>query len=239
MRTSARTVPLGRTLQIAALCTLLLGAQRTRSAWLPFVEPFDGDALAPGWSVLNPTLATLSVAGGALHVSPNQGGLGTIWFEDAEGALVYRTVTGDFTALVRAHARAAGSGSEPPPVSYRLGGLLARAPGSSSGARDSVHVALGAGVPANPVCAEDKTTDDSVSDFLLHPIASPDGDLRLRRRGASFELAYRALGAPTWSVLRTHVRPDMPATLEIGLMAYSAPSPPALELHFDRFELGP
>ena len=221
----------------------LAAAQQVRGARLPFVDPFDGAVLAPGWSVLNPTLATIAVSGGALHVTPNQGGLGVIWFQDAEGALAYRTVTGDFTATVRAHARAAGSATQPPPAPYRLGGLLARDPASSPGARNSVHVALGSGVtdapPFAPVCAEDKTTVDSASDFVLHPIASADGDLRIRRRGASFELAYRAIGSASWSVLRTHTRPDLPATLEVGLMAYSAPAPPDLELHFDRFELGP
>jgi hypothetical protein len=230
-------------LVLLAAGALLLGAQQIRSARLPFREPFDGTALGPGWSVLNPALATVTVAGGALRVVPNQGGLGTIWFEDAEGALVHRTVTGDFTAITRAQARAAGGSSQPPPAPYRLGGLLARAPGSAPGARDSVHVALGSGVtdapPFAPVCAEDKTTNDSSSVFVLHPIASPDGDLRLRRRGSSFELAYRPIGVPQWTVLATHVRADLPATLHVGLMAYSAPSPPDLELVFERFELLP
>ncbi len=241
MSTKAAISFLCRALPIVAASALFLGAQEIH-ARLRFVEPFDGTTLGPGWSVLNPALSTLSVSGGALHVTPNQGGLGTIWFQDAEGALVYRTVTGDFTAIVRAHARDSGNDTQPPPAPYRLGGLLARDPNSGAGARNSVHVALGSGVtdgpPFAPVCAEDKTTVDSVSDFVLHPIASADGDLRLRRRGASFELAYRAIGSTQWSVLRTHARPDLPATLQVGLMAYSAPTPPALELRFDRFELG-
>ena len=208
-----------------------------------FVDSFAGNALDPSWSVLNPSLATISVSGGALHIAPNQGGLGTIWFQDAEGALVYRTVTGDFTATARVHARRTSNGTLAPDVSYRLGGILARRPGSSPGARDSVHVALGAGVldapPFAALCAEDKTTDDSVSDFLLHPIASADGELRLRRRGASFQCAYRAQPNAPWSVLRTHTRADLPPTLQLGLMAYSASSPPDLVVHFERFVLEP
>lgn len=156
---------------------------------------------------------------------------------------MHRTVTGDFTASARVHARRTSNGALAPDVAYRLGGILARRPGSSSGARDSVHVALGAGVldapPFAALCAEDKTTDDSVSDFLLHPIASADGELRLRRRGTRFECAYRAQPNAPWSVLRAHTRPDLPATLQRGLMAYSPAAPPDLALHFERFVLEP
>lgn len=226
-------------LSLALLTGLLVSAQRTRPAPTPFFEDsFDGTGLDPSWRVLHPDLATVSVTNGALRIAPNQGGLATIWYQDAEGALVYRNVTGDFTATARVHARLPGS-ALPPPVSYRLGGILARRPGSTAGDRDSVHVALGAGVPTMPVCAEDKTTVDSVSDFLLHPIPSADGELRLRRRGARFSMAWRPFGVGPWMPLRSHLRPDLPATLQVGLMAYSADASANLELRFDRFRLEP
>ena len=221
---------------MVALALLLGGAQQPHSEReVYFRDSFDGTALDLRWHVLHPSLATIEVADGALSLTPTQGGLASIWFEDAEGVLVYRTVTGDFTATARVHARRPGT-SDPPSTPYRLGGLLARRPGAVSGARDSVHVALGAGVTGP--CAEDKTTQDSDSDFVLYPIASADGELRIRRRGASFELAYRALGVLPWTVLRTHLRPDLPATLQVGMMAYSTPTPPDLVARFERFVLG-
>jgi hypothetical protein len=207
-----------------------------------FLDPFDGTQLDPSWSVLNPGLGSVQVAGGELRITPTQSGLGSIWFEDAEGVLVRRSVAGNFTATTRVHARSLANPAQPPAVPYKLGGLLARDPGSSSGARDSVHVALGSGVltepPFAPVCAEEKTTLASSSAFTLHPISSPDGELRLQRRGTSFELSYRPIGGP-WVVLATHVRADLPATLDVGLMAYSASSPADLVVSFERFLLAP
>ncbi len=217
---------------------LLLGPTRSVEV-RAFRETFDGSALGPGWSVLHPSLAAVEVAGGALRITPSSAGPGSMWYQDSEGVLAYRMVTGDFTATARVHARDAGNGTQPPPAPYRLGGILARDPSSSPGQRNSVHVALGAGVVTDPVCAEDKTTEGSVSDFMLHPIASADGDLRLRRRGDQFECSFRALGSSTWTPLRTHVRPDLPSTLEIGLMAYSAQTPPAIAMRFESFFLGP
>lgn len=235
---------------LASLASVLCAAQVVRVGARPSTPPqpvlsdaFDGTSLSSTWSVLHPELATISVSGGALHLAPTQGGLASIWFQDAEGPLVYKPVTGDFTATTIVHARNSSNPTQPPPPPYRLCGLLARDPASASGSRDSVHVALGSGTldapPFASICAEDKTTLASQSDFVLYPIASADGELRLQRRGAAFELAYREIGAPSWSVLRVHQRPDLPATLHVGLMAYSASAPAAIEASFDEIVFAP
>ena len=223
----------------------LLGAALALGAAPPvpdaraFRDDFEGDTLAASWEVLHPDYVDLQVSDGALEITPNRSGFPWVWYESFEGVLVHRTVSGDFTAVTRAHARDATDPTQPPGISYRMGGILARSPASTIGACDNLHVTLGAGVPGTPVCAEVKVTNDSVTSFTLHPIASPDGYLRMRRRGAEFELAHRASGAGAWTVLATHTRADMPETLQVGLIAYSYSGPPDLVARFDHFVLGP
>ena len=51
-----------------------------------------------------------------------------------------------------------------------------------------VHVAIGGGDGVVPFAFEDKTTNDSVSDYVLHPGAAMDSELRIVRQGATFTL---------------------------------------------------
>ncbi|MBI5432470.1 MAG: hypothetical protein HZA52_06550 [Planctomycetes bacterium] len=202
-------------------------------------DDFEASQLSSAWRIENPGLARFTQGGGVLTITPLASGPSAIWFNDDEGPLIYKRVTGDFTVSARVHARDSLFPSAPPPAPYRLGGLLARNPNSTSPDLDWVHVALGAGDASAPVAVEDKTTVDSTSDYVFQAVATPDAELRIRRRGASFELAWRPLGAPAWSPLRTHVRPDLPATLDVGLMAYSASTPPRLVLTVDEVVFSP
>jgi hypothetical protein len=96
-----------------------------------------------------------------------------------------------------------------------------------------VHVAVGAGPLASPQVTEDKTTTDSVSTFFFHPFGATEAELRLVRAGTVFTMYARAIGAPGWALLGTHDRPFLPATLQVGLMAYDFNVAPDLTLSFD------
>jgi hypothetical protein len=199
----------------------------------------DGTALSACWNLLHPEIALIEVSGGSLRVQPTASGNGNVWFADSEGPLVYREITGDFEVTTIAHARDPNDVSQPPPPQFRLGGLLVRDPASSAGDRNSVHVVVGGGDNANPVSVEDKTTDGSSSDFLFYPVASADVELRITRAGSLFGLYYRAVGGPTWILTRSHDRPDLPATVHVGLMAYSTPAPPDVTVAFEEIVFGP
>ncbi len=199
----------------------------------PLSDTFDGTSLSPDWQVLNGSLVDVEVSGGALHLEPLATGASNIWFDDAEGPLVHKTVTGDFTLKARVRAVDPSAPGQPPAPQFRLGGLLVRDPANAPGSLDWVHVAFGAGSTAVPVTVEDKSTDESVSDWIPHPAPAAAGWLRIRRAGSLFHTAYRPFGAAAWIPLRTFDRPDMPATVQVGAMVYSLNAPPGIRVSFD------
>ncbi|MCE9596137.1 MAG: hypothetical protein K8S98_18260 [Planctomycetes bacterium] len=210
-----------------------------RSSLLALSDDFEGAQIASAWLYDNPSLAQFAQGGGALSITPTASGLTSIWFDDSEGPLIYKQVTGDFTVRATLHARDTVAPNAPPPQPYRLGGLLVRNPNGSSGDLDWVHVAIGGGDASVPIAVEDKTTVDSSSDFVLHPLLTADAEVRIRRRGVDFELHWRPIGTTTWTALRVHHRPDLPATVDVGLMAYSASTPPRLRLACDEIVFAP
>lgn len=193
-------------------------------------DTFDGVALDPSWTVLNPAVATLTVSGGELHLQIDTQ---SNWFNGIESVLVHKDVTGDFDVRTVVHAAKTSNSSVAPDPEYRLGGLLARDPASTPASSNFVHVALGSGPLAIPFAAEDKTTDDSVSAYFFHPIAATEGELRLTRAGADFSMYYRPIGDLVWQLLGTHTRADLPATLQVGMMAYDFNASPDLTVSFE------
>lgn len=204
-------------------------------------DEFAGAALDPEWSVLNPSLTTLSVSNGVLELQPTVGGLQNIWYQGAEGPLVWRLVSGDFEVTTRLTVDDPQNPGAPPPISYRLAGILLQDPSSTPVDNDFCHVALGGGDGVSPLAAEDKDTIDSTSDFVLHPVATLTGELRLMRSNGVVSMWHRTDDTQPWTLLRQHARPDLPQTLRVGLMAYSAASPPRVRARFEwiRFAAAP
>jgi hypothetical protein len=215
---------------------VLLGAAATTTTSTtttipePFDDSFDGGALDPAWTVLNPGVATVSVSGSQLHLQIDSQ---SNWFNNVESILVHKSVTGDFDVQTTLHAAKTSNSALAPDPEYRLGGLLARDPASTPAMSNFVHVALGAGPLAVPFAAEDKTTTDSSSTYFFHPIADTEGELRLTRVGDDFSMYYRPIGDPTWQLLGSATRADLPPTLQVGLMAYDFNASPDITVSFD------
>jgi len=205
----------------------------TTTSTMPPGDPsdsFGGVALDPSWTVLNPSVATVSVSGGQLHLQINTL---TNWFNAIESVLVYKQVTGDFDAHTTLHATKTSNLTAEPDPEYRLGGLLARDPASSPADSNFVHVALGASSNVIGPAAEDKSTIDSSSTYFFYDIPETQGELRLTRVGSLFSMYYRPIGDMTWQLLNSHVRNDLPATLQVGMMAYDFNGSPDFTMHFD------
>lgn len=196
-------------------------------------DSFDGDSLDPAWNVLHPGLVTVSVSGGALHLTPTASGAPDIWYNGGEGPLVYKSVTGDFDVVATLTTRNPSIPADPPPPEYRLAGLMARDPASTPASSNTVHVALGAGSTGQGTSYEYKSTDDSVSDWAATPTASPAGQVRLVRSGSTFEMHWRPTTMAGWTMIQSFNRPDLPATLQVGPMVYSVDAPASIEALFD------
>ena len=200
------------------------------SAWS---DSFDGTELDASWSIYNSHLLDYSVSGGELHLRPTQSGPPVTWYADGEGPLVYKLVRGDFDVRATVRAYVPGSPGQAPPATFRMGGISLRDPSSVAGNRNWLHVSVGSGDLARPVAVEDKTTQMSNSNLQLTALSSPSAEIRAVRSGNDVTFYYRENAAAAWTALRTFARPDLPPTIQVGLMVYSWDSPNTVQASFE------
>ena len=205
------------------------------TAWGDLADFSDGfdDSDYAGWTVLRPDLATVAVAGGELRVTPDDN---TLWFQASQSVLVWKRITGNFRATAVVRSRAASDDSQPPPFLIHLGGLMAR--DGAAAAENYVFEVVGRDV--NDLSIEGKTTDDAVSIYEGPSWAASDAELRLCRIGTTFHLYARPLSDPVWQqplpTLATIDRPDLPATLQVGINAYAAQPAADLVVRVERVD---
>lgn len=197
-------------------------------------EEFEMAELHGSWNLLHPELVDWQLEGGELALSPTSFGVPDMWFNEGEGPLFWRELTGDFTVTTAVRVSAANDPNVPPPTGFRLGGLLVRS-GQTPGLLDHdwAHVATGSGGGGTPAGVERKETHDSVSTWSIVPTATTEKELRLRRRGASIQLAWREPGALNWTELADFDFPELSATVQVGPMAYSFSGPANVTARFD------
>lgn len=170
------------------------------------------------------TLDINTTSPGQLYLMPYTSG----WFADFRGILLYKEVTGDFDVTTRIEAT---SKSGPVPKrTYSLGGLMARTPRTSTPAtwlplhENWIFINTGYGdtAPNRKGKAQMETKTTVESDSTLELVAIPNGpvDIRIVRIGPTFVMLYRPAGR-AWVVSKRYQRPDMPATLQVGLDAYT------------------
>jgi hypothetical protein len=199
-------------------------------AGLPASDRFDGKSLNRSWSILQPKLVQTAVRGGALALTLTGPAL---WFNDSMGVLVYKRVTGNFTATATVHTRSASSPDQPPAAAIRLGGLMAHDPASDdAGTQSYVHIVAGNG-PSGVLAVENKTTMNSNSVYEAPEWPSPDAQLRICRVGSTFNVYKRPVRSKTWQLASSYDRPDLPSTLQVGADIYSPNAPPDLRVTVD------
>lgn len=144
----------------------------------------------------------------------------SFWLYDYHAPFLFREVSGDFVVTTR--VRVTGATTEVPHRGYSL---MARAPhpeGSRAwrkGQEQWIFITTGTGDGDVPQI-ETKNTVGSVSRLQLSPGKSGWVELRLVRRGATF-LLFRRFAGEGWVLARREDKPEMPATLQVGLIAYT------------------
>lgn len=223
----------------------LLGAAidwRTSNAVVATIAPIDtlsddfaSGSLDPSWSVLHAQLGSVTVTGGELVLTPTAAGLPDMWFDDGEGLAVLREVTGDFEMTCEVRVHDAGNPSAPPPIGYRLGGLLIRDASPAAiapGTHEWCHVATGAGGAGQATGVERKETHASQSTWSFAPGPSTHRELRLVRTGNSVTSWHRDVGASVWLQVGNYTFVNLPTTVQAGMMSYSFSSPPRVTARF-------
>jgi len=237
-------VPSRRTLHLASLLTLLPGAlpmsaTRAQTATQPadlrrLSTRFDSPAALAAWRQhavpgFSPKWEAPAIEGGLLVLRPRSSG----WFEDMQAGHLYREVEGNFVATTR--MRVEGTRSAIPQTLFSLAGIFIRAPREGLTAatwqprrENWLFFSLGSAFPAGTPQFEVKTTYSSLSTLRIFDASAayPQGrpawvELRVARQGELFSLLHRMQGEREFTLLDQFIRPDLPATLNVGLTAYS------------------
>jgi hypothetical protein len=228
-------------------------------------DEFAGAQLS-GWTDLFPTLhRTLSQAGGRLSLEPVSVDQ-THWFSDQRGPLLYKLVSGNFVVETDVRVGRQSDLAQAPRGQFSAGGFVLRDPRSTAPAGER-WVMYNVGYQVSGAAREAKTTRPgnpaSLSTlYLMNSGGVLSGRLRVCRLGstlhffhqltgeASFvEEAYTAGTSPmgngaaeaTPGVVQGGVirfdRPDLPSTLQVGLIAgnWAAPYETRAEFEYVRF----
>ncbi len=146
------------------------------------------------------------------------------WYDDYRGELTFKTVTGDFvvTTDVEVSSRA-GTGA--PRSLYSLAGIMVRVPRNITpqtwhpGGENYVFLSLGAANTPGTFQNEVKTTVNSVSTLPITPAPGNRMQIQIARIGP-YVITLRN-GDGIWVVHRRFVRPDFPATMQVGMTVYT------------------
>jgi hypothetical protein len=181
-------------------------------------------ATVEGWPSMTDKVDVNTTAPGQLYLVPQT----CTWFEDYHGVYLFKTVTGDFDVTTR--IQATGKASDLPQRTFSLTGLMVRAPRAvtpatwTPGGENWVFITTGYGdnAPgrAGHAQIETKTTQNSKSHLTL--IRSQTGWVYLRvvRISSAFLMLYSFDGTE-WYLSQRFTRPDLPATVQVGLNAYT------------------
>lgn len=181
-------------------------------------DEFDDPSTLARWSVREeveggtPATERIAIVDGVLEMVPSAGG----WFGDWVGAMLFKTIEGDF--MMETHVTAA-SRSDPtaaPLLPFNSGGLIARDPASAPGQQS--WITHNVGYQSSSVATEGKTTIDSQSILYLVD-GIHHGRLRMCRFGDSFVLARWLDDESAWMQTQRFERPDLPDVLQVGMMA--------------------
>lgn len=149
------------------------------------------------------------------------------WYQEWRGDQAYKPVTGDYVVTTDVTVTRRGGGG-PPNSNFSLAGILVRAPRpavTNSAAwtpngENYIFLSLGAANTPGSFQFEVKTTSNSVSHLEISSANVGRARVQIARIGSYF-IALRQLEGGVWEVHRRYTRADLPATLNVGLTAYT------------------
>jgi hypothetical protein len=155
------------------------------------------------------------------------------WFHTQSAGFIYKLVAGDFDVVCLARSEEASGPNMGGDISNdtQLGGLLAR--NGNSASQNYVFNVVGTRFDL-PSIETKSTTNDNSGTIEHFGITNTQAELRMTREGIIFTMYSRDLGAADWIQRSTFNRPDLPDTLQVGIIAYAFESyPEDLVVKFD------
>ena len=165
-----------------------------------------------------------------------------VWYQDWRGPMAFKEVTGDFVFTTQVHISdrdeigVPDADDIPNEAQFSLGGAMIRTPrnianpltdwqpgsmqndGTNNG-ENYVFLSLGHGTNGQ-FSFEVKSTRNSLSQLELTTANSSTATLQLARIGDSV-IAMLQIPGQDWVVHRRFHRPDMPETLQVGIVSYT------------------
>jgi hypothetical protein len=204
-------------------------------------DEFDDPATLSCWTELDvlqgdPSQYTLldigATAPGYLSVEPTHT-LG--WYMGQDAVFLFKELSGNFVVETHVTTSDRAAPAQPPSQPFNSAGLLVRDPASGPGAEN--WLMYNVGFQQQFVGTEGKTTVNSQSVLTLNPGANA-GRLRICRVGSDVHMLKWLDDENDWTLEHSFVRDDLPATLQVGMMADGYTNPPDLHARFDWVRFG-
>ncbi|MGH1542658.1 MAG: hypothetical protein ACRBHB_19720 [Arenicella sp.] len=210
------------------ILSLLFEDSECQAAELFSRDEFNCDTLSidnSPWEFVNESSVVASIANGGLFLELAGRRL---WFDDDQGVLMHRPVSGNFKATTSVRVYRTSDSNLLPQGAVQLAGLMVRDPASDMGSENYLFIV--AGFDVNDISVETKTTINNVSTFEGPSWSGGEAELRICRIGTTFYLYKRLPGQSTWQVaddpmtnpVWPFVRPDLPTELQLGLNIYTS-----------------
>jgi len=168
----------------------------------------------------------LGIATGQLTIVPQVGG----WYMNTDATLLYKNITGNFVISSYVSATGRMNTEQAPNSDYNSMGVMARDPTGSINPENWLMMVTGRQGGWLGTLAENTQNDYTIS---VSQSGSLQGELRLCRINNRFYLWRRLQGDTNWVESAVYDRADMPATLQVGLMAHAWSGPEDLRANFD------
>lgn len=194
-----------------------------------FDDDFDGQELSKDWTVYDGEHFGREVKDGALHITPNAN---VVWYKADSGPMLSKLVKGNFRVTTSVKARSAKDPDQPVKGDYQFAGLIARDPASETTGEES-YVFNVVGYRKSYYAVETKTTEDDESEVLGPKWPDGDAELRICRVNGKLLVLKRPIGGSSWELGTTYTRNDLPATLQVGPIAYTYTDAWDLKASFD------
>lgn len=174
-----------------------------------------------GWSSFCKKADINTTSQGHFYIEP----MTTGWYGDFHrGPFFFKEVAGDFTAITK--VKVTGLKSESPMKGYSLAGLMVRVPRPANEPKDKkglenwMFLSTGSADKKGQPQFESKNTVDGKSKLKIFSAKSGWIQIAISRVGDTFYQFYKYENGD-WQLLRVEDRPNMPETVQVGLLAYT------------------
>lgn len=170
------------------------------------------------WQWYQPELLSWELEGDKLNIQIVKE---NVWWRNWRGPMFYTYIKGDIDVCVTVQTRKASNPDEYPDKAYQFGGLILRDPLGDKFFTSEHYIFNVVGYRGSKLTIETKSTSDGWSDVEGHDWPTGDAELRIVRKGAIFQLYARSMDEYVWQLMRTYDRPDLPETMQLGIIAYA------------------